>query len=81
MMGYISSNMLQKFLKDQCGFLLQDTELKLMLSRYDRDKDYRISREEFKYQVHFSGEGKHKAEKPAHQPTAGQLAKNGARVQ
>jgi hypothetical protein len=44
MMGYISSNMLQKFLKDQCGFLLQDTELKLMLSRYDRDKDYRISR-------------------------------------
>lgn len=48
-MGYISSNMLQKFLKEQCGHLIQENELKLVLGRYDRDKDYRISREEFNF--------------------------------
>jgi hypothetical protein len=34
------------------------------LSRYDRDKDYRISREEFLAQVHFGKEEKKEAQKP-----------------
>lgn len=50
-LGYISSHMLVKFLREQCGYKLQNKEVDLVLARYDKDHDYRISREEFLGQV------------------------------
>jgi len=34
-------------LKDSLGFNLNEFENKILLSRYDKDQDYRISKEEF----------------------------------
>jgi len=45
--GYITLRTFQNWLKDALGFHLNEFENKIVLSRYDKDQDYRISKEEF----------------------------------
>ena len=50
-MGYLSTNMLSRYLSVKCGYKLNETEVPLILARYDKDGDYRISKEEFTQEV------------------------------
>lgn len=44
---------MSKYLREECGYCLHEDEQKLLLARYDKGKDFRISRDEFHAQVAF----------------------------
>ncbi len=46
-LGYITTNKVSRWLNEQCGFKLNEMETTLVLTRYDKDGDYKISRDEF----------------------------------
>ena len=48
---YISSRVLRNWLSQQCGCKLSDDDLALVLSRYDKDGDYRMSKYEFVQEI------------------------------
>jgi len=50
-LGYISSSILCKWTSENCGYKINEEEVTLILSRYDRDGDYRISKSEFLKEV------------------------------
>ena len=45
--GHITIQTMSKYLKEECGYCLHEDEQKLLLARYDKAKDFRISRDEF----------------------------------
>jgi len=50
-LGYLSPNMLSRYLQKQCYFKIQDKEISHLLDRYDKHYNYRIKREDFTEQV------------------------------
>jgi Ca2+-binding EF-hand superfamily protein len=50
-LGYITTNNLSRWLNEECGFKLNEMETTLVLTRYDKDGDYKISRDEFEVEV------------------------------
>lgn len=59
-LGYISTNMLSKYMSMKCGYKINENEVPLILSRYDKDGDYKISYDEFRNEVsevEIEGEG------------------------
>lgn len=46
-LGYISTNIFCKYILEKCGYRITDDEVTLILSRYDKDGDYRIKKNEF----------------------------------
>lgn len=46
-LGYVSTNILCKWVSQHCAYKIHDDEIALILNRYDKDNDYRISKEEF----------------------------------
>ncbi len=55
-LGYISTNMLSRYFQNKCGYKLNENEYALILNKYDKDGDYRISYEEFINEVRAPGE-------------------------
>jgi len=51
--GYITITQIAAYLRTECGYHLTEEDQKLILNRYDRDKDFEISRDEFNYMVDF----------------------------
>lgn len=45
--GYINTGIFAKWISDNCGYLITEDEVTYLLDRYDKDNDYRISKEEF----------------------------------
>jgi len=59
-LGYISTNIFSRWTLENLGYRLIDEEMNMILSRYDKDGDYRIKRHEFIEEVGASnseGEG------------------------
>jgi Ca2+-binding EF-hand superfamily protein len=56
MKGFITIASMTKYLKDDCGYHITEDEQKLLLNRYDRDKDYKVDRDEFNYMVDYEEE-------------------------
>lgn len=50
-LGYVSTNMLQKYLVNNCAYKINEGEISYILNRYDKDGDYRISMDEFRNEV------------------------------
>jgi Ca2+-binding EF-hand superfamily protein len=50
-MGYISTNTLSRYMLNNCAYKINDAEISHILSRYDKDGDYRISFDEFMREV------------------------------
>jgi Ca2+-binding EF-hand superfamily protein len=50
-LGYITTNNLSRWLNEECGFKLNEMETTLVLTRYDKDGDYKISMNEFEMEV------------------------------
>lgn len=46
-MGYISTNTLSRYMLNNCAYKINEAEITYILSRYDKDGDYKISYEEF----------------------------------
>lgn len=51
--GFITISQIANYLRTECGYHLTEEDQKLLLNRYDRDKDFEISRDEFNYMVDF----------------------------
>ena len=49
-LGFISTYQLMRFIEDN-GYSLTEVELNILLDRYDRDRDYRISSQEFTFEL------------------------------
>lgn len=77
--GYISTNTLTRYLKQNCAYKINEAENQLILSRYDKDGDYKISLDEFLREVqHFQTE---EEEEPNENEESGDNQREGEQVE
>lgn len=50
----LSTNALCKWVSEMCGYRINESEIGFLLSRYDKDGDYRINKQEFLQELSYS---------------------------
>ena len=50
-LGYFSTNSLRTWLSKECGMTITEDDVNLFLARHDKDRDYRIGKDEFLSEV------------------------------